>query len=411
MHLTLADTRPPPEPASPPPPGTSSRAAPGGTHPRRQHHRVRPPVPAALRPPRREQTGHFHHDPRPHLGRPRRRRPGRLPHARAPAGEIATVQGTAAAATVPVVISTFVYRAFEELPRTFPAGSGLLPPRPHGDAPPHRTRRKRGLRGARPHCRRTAPRPSSPGRPQRLPPPRLSIVPANLPGSGFASPAAHAATEFDPDLDWSVLAWLRSVSTLPILVRGILTGSDAALAVDAGGRRHRLQPRRPPTRRRPRHPRRPPRDRRRRGGRRPSPPRRRHPPRPRHPHRPIPRRQRNPNRPPNPPRPSSSRSQGCPGRPNNPPGRTNRRHDPNRHPNPPRNKPNPPPPHHPDHHHLSPVPGASGVMRGEQDAVDIALPRAQGSADQTALELVEGGLLVPTRSNRSSGVQWPSVRT
>lgn len=76
----------------------------------------------------------------------------------------------------------------------------------------------------------------------RLP---AGIVPANLPGGGgggdrgggapdYSSPSGHAATEFDPCLDWSVVDWLRSVSPLPILVKGILTGADASRAVDAG---------------------------------------------------------------------------------------------------------------------------------------------------------------------------------
>jgi isopentenyl diphosphate isomerase/L-lactate dehydrogenase-like FMN-dependent dehydrogenase len=151
-----------------------------------------------------------------------------------PLGEIATVQGTAAAATVPVVISTFAGRAFEELPPDVPRWLQVYCLRDRtvtrhlieraenagfealvltADAP-HLGRRLRDVRNG-----------------WRLP---AGIVPANLPGSGFASPAAHAATEFDPDLDWSVLPWLRSVSTLPILVKGILTGPDAAMAVDAG---------------------------------------------------------------------------------------------------------------------------------------------------------------------------------
>jgi isopentenyl diphosphate isomerase/L-lactate dehydrogenase-like FMN-dependent dehydrogenase len=151
-----------------------------------------------------------------------------------PLGEIATVQGTAAAATVPVVVSTFAGRAFDELPPDVPRWLQVYCLRDRtvtrhlieraenagfealvltADAP-HLGRRLRDVRNG-----------------WRLP---AGIVPANLPGSGFASPAAHAATEFDPDLDWSVLPWLRSVSTLPILVKGILTGQDAALAVDAG---------------------------------------------------------------------------------------------------------------------------------------------------------------------------------
>jgi (S)-3,5-dihydroxyphenylglycine transaminase len=65
----------------------------------------------------------------------------------------------------------------------------------------------------------------------RLPP---GISPANLPSSDFSSPQAHARAELDPNLDWSVITWLRSVSTLPVLVKGILTAGDAVRAVEAG---------------------------------------------------------------------------------------------------------------------------------------------------------------------------------
>ena len=75
----------------------------------------------------------------------------------------------------------------------------------------------------------------------RLP---AGIVPANLPGGGpggvsgggsdYSSPSGHASTEFDPCLDWSIVDWLRSVSPLPILVKGILTGADAQRAVEVG---------------------------------------------------------------------------------------------------------------------------------------------------------------------------------
>ncbi|TMR10881.1 aminotransferase class I/II-fold pyridoxal phosphate-dependent enzyme [Nonomuraea turkmeniaca] len=154
-----------------------------------------------------------------------------------PMGELATVRGTAAAAKVPVVISTFAGRDVEELA----AGSDGVPlwlqiyclrDRPMienlieraelagfealvltVDAP-RLGRRLRDLRNG-----------------FRLPP---GIAPANLSGDGFAVPAAHASAEFAPDLDWSVVDWLRSVSSLPILVKGVLTDTDAVCAAEAG---------------------------------------------------------------------------------------------------------------------------------------------------------------------------------
>lgn len=60
------------------------------------------------------------------------------------------------------------------------------------------------------------------------------VVPANLGGGDFSSPGGHARTEFDPALDWSTVEWLRSVSSLPVLVKGVLTAEDARLALAAG---------------------------------------------------------------------------------------------------------------------------------------------------------------------------------
>ncbi|WP_021592444.1 alpha-hydroxy acid oxidase [Actinomadura welshii] len=152
-----------------------------------------------------------------------------------PLGELATVRGTAAAARVPVVISTFAGRDLRELSG---AGGPLwlqvyclrersmtrrIIERAEGagfealvltvDAP-RLGRRLRDLRNG-----------------FRLP---EGIVPANLDGHDFTVPAAHARAEFAPDLDWSVVDWLRSVSALPILLKGILTGTDAVRAAEAG---------------------------------------------------------------------------------------------------------------------------------------------------------------------------------
>ncbi|MFD0690828.1 alpha-hydroxy acid oxidase [Actinomadura fibrosa] len=153
-----------------------------------------------------------------------------------PAGEAATVRGTAAAAAVPVVISTFASRAVEDLTgrgvpvwlqvyclRDRAVTRGLVERAERAgvealvltvDAP-HLGRRLRDVRNG-----------------FRLP---AGVVPANLTGGdGFADPSVHAREEFDPDLDWTVLAWLRSVSPLPIVVKGVLTGADAVLAIEAG---------------------------------------------------------------------------------------------------------------------------------------------------------------------------------
>ncbi|WP_413799940.1 aminotransferase class I/II-fold pyridoxal phosphate-dependent enzyme [Streptomyces iranensis] len=67
----------------------------------------------------------------------------------------------------------------------------------------------------------------------RLPP---HITPANLPAddADYSSPSEHGRTGLDPSLDWSVIDWLRSVSRLPVLVKGVMTAEDARRAIAAG---------------------------------------------------------------------------------------------------------------------------------------------------------------------------------
>jgi 4-hydroxymandelate oxidase len=51
---------------------------------------------------------------------------------------------------------------------------------------------------------------------------------------GGSAVAAHAAEAFDQTVTWADLAWLRGVTDLPLLLKGILTAEDAARAVDHG---------------------------------------------------------------------------------------------------------------------------------------------------------------------------------
>ena len=63
--------------------------------------------------------------------------------------------------------------------------------------------------------------------------------------------ATMLATFPNLGLTWDDLDWLRGQTTLPILVKGVLTADDAQLALRARRRRRdRLEPRRPPGRRR-----------------------------------------------------------------------------------------------------------------------------------------------------------------
>jgi 4-hydroxymandelate oxidase len=50
-------------------------------------------------------------------------------------------------------------------------------------------------------------------------------------GSGLT---AYVADRLDPSLSWKDIVWLRSITRLPILVKGVLRADDARRAVDAG---------------------------------------------------------------------------------------------------------------------------------------------------------------------------------
>ena len=66
-------------------------------------------------------------------------------------------------------------------------------------------------------------------------------IPEDLPVPAFVALAEGASVTpdqlnflVDNSLTWRDLEWLRSVTSLPLLVKGILTAEDAALAVEAG---------------------------------------------------------------------------------------------------------------------------------------------------------------------------------
>ncbi len=52
--------------------------------------------------------------------------------------------------------------------------------------------------------------------------------------SGASAVAAHTAAAFDPTFSWRDLEWVRSVTEIPLLVKGILDPRDALAAIDAG---------------------------------------------------------------------------------------------------------------------------------------------------------------------------------
>ncbi|KAJ1667495.1 Hydroxyacid oxidase 1 [Coemansia sp. RSA 1813] len=46
--------------------------------------------------------------------------------------------------------------------------------------------------------------------------------------------ATYVASQIDPTLNWAHVQWVKSVSRVPVLVKGVLTAEDAELAVQAG---------------------------------------------------------------------------------------------------------------------------------------------------------------------------------
>lgn len=68
-------------------------------------------------------------------------------------------------------------------------------------------------------------------------PPGIGL--ANLEGTGLPVAAGSGLSSFfldrhDPTLTWESVAWLRSLSSLPLVLKGVLTAEDARLAVEAG---------------------------------------------------------------------------------------------------------------------------------------------------------------------------------
>jgi 4-hydroxymandelate oxidase len=59
----------------------------------------------------------------------------------------------------------------------------------------------------------------------------FEVVPGAIAESGLA---AYFASLLDPSLSWKDLAWLRGLTKLPIVIKGVVRADDARRAVDAG---------------------------------------------------------------------------------------------------------------------------------------------------------------------------------
>ncbi len=155
-----------------------------------------------------------------------------------PDGELATARA-AGACGVPLVVSTMAGRAFDEIraETTAPLWLQLYPLRDPA---------------ATAHLVRTAERAGFDALVLTVDAPRLGrrlrdlrngfrlpdgVAPVNLPASwrtGAARPAGHAETHFATGLTWDDVARWCASTTLPVIVKGVLTAEDARLAVAAG---------------------------------------------------------------------------------------------------------------------------------------------------------------------------------
>jgi 4-hydroxymandelate oxidase len=57
---------------------------------------------------------------------------------------------------------------------------------------------------------------------------------ATFPSAAGSGLLAFISAEFDPAFTWRDLAWLRAITSLPVLVKGIMSAADARLALEHG---------------------------------------------------------------------------------------------------------------------------------------------------------------------------------
>ncbi len=64
-----------------------------------------------------------------------------------------------------------------------------------------------------------------------------NLIPASkekLPGSKDSALAGYVADYLDPSINWKDIEWIRSVTNLPLLIKGIACAEDALLALESG---------------------------------------------------------------------------------------------------------------------------------------------------------------------------------
>jgi 4-hydroxymandelate oxidase len=161
-----------------------------------------------------------------------------------PEGECATARGAASAGTV-MIASTLATRSLEEIAESAPEGKRWFQLYVHRDrgltADLVRRAQAAGYRAlvltvdAPLLGRRLADVRNGFALPEGLTMANFAAAASARPAVAKDSALAHyVATRHDPSLTWRDLEWLRSLSPMPLVLKGILRADDARLAVEHG---------------------------------------------------------------------------------------------------------------------------------------------------------------------------------
>ena len=55
-----------------------------------------------------------------------------------------------------------------------------------------------------------------------------------LPEKNTSGIASYVAEYFDPSLTWKDIAWIKSITNMPLIIKGISCAEDALLSLDQG---------------------------------------------------------------------------------------------------------------------------------------------------------------------------------
>jgi 4-hydroxymandelate oxidase len=153
-----------------------------------------------------------------------------------PQGEAATVRGAARAGSV-MIVSTMATQSIEAIAAAAPESARWFQLYVHSDRGLTTALLQRAEAAGYRAVVLTVDVPRL-GRRLRNGPDGFSLPPgveaANLVGRDHSNLAAYAAESFDASLTFEAIEWLCAQTNLPVVVKGVLRGDDAAACVDAG---------------------------------------------------------------------------------------------------------------------------------------------------------------------------------